>query len=78
MDVVPFARSPIRDFSGLPSSKFGLCSTSRDIPDGPKSFRMEQLESGISDEEGSMVSMGKASEEKAIADSKKPICNMVD
>ena len=33
------------------------------------------LIAGIGDEEGSTVSMGKASEEKAVADSKKPICS---
>ncbi|RZR86282.1 hypothetical protein BHM03_00013455 [Ensete ventricosum] len=91
MDVVASTRSPIRDFSGLPSSKFGsgkpflkeidsmemhgfsdrskafyllsdssgisfhvstiflppmLGSGSRGIPDGPRSFRMEHLDSG--------------------------------
>ncbi|CAL9754335.1 unnamed protein product [Musa acuminata subsp. burmannicoides] len=46
MDVVPSARSPVREFGGLSSSKFGSGSGSRGIPDVPRSFRMEQLDLG--------------------------------
>lgn len=57
MDIVSFVRSSIRDFNDFLFSKFGSGSGSRGILDNPKSFLMEQLNSGFSDEEGSTTSI---------------------